>query len=286
MKELSNFLPISRKLFENKLWKEKREFSKAEAWIDLIQTARYKDEKTTEIIDGKLCTWGRGQLIASYRFLAKRWGWKSLNKVRHFLVLLEKCSQIETGKEQGLTLITLCNYESYNGEGNSEGTQKEQRGNSNGTAMEQNSNIDNIEKNVIITPPAKAGNDFINDILNLFLTEYRQVYGTEYVVVNKGKDRSAIGKLLNHYKSTNTEKKTSEQTLQDFRLLFKRAMLIDDTFLRDNMSPAIILNKLNFIKTWREDNHKNGNNGKHEPKQQNFEPTSQTMKDLLDGKLG
>ena len=48
------FIPISRKLFNNFLWEEKREFSRAEAWIDLLQLARFEANSTKEIINGRV----------------------------------------------------------------------------------------------------------------------------------------------------------------------------------------------------------------------------------------
>ena len=36
------FLRLNRKFFSNELWKEARVFSECEAWLDLIQSARFE----------------------------------------------------------------------------------------------------------------------------------------------------------------------------------------------------------------------------------------------------
>ena len=35
------FLRLSRRFFSNEMWKVAREFSECEAWLDLIQSARF-----------------------------------------------------------------------------------------------------------------------------------------------------------------------------------------------------------------------------------------------------
>lgn len=155
-------IPLSRKLFGDDIfWTERREFSRFEAWIDLIQFARYKEGTTEKMIDNKLCTWDRGQLIASYRFLAKRWGWHSLSKVKRFLGVLQECHRIETATEHGMTKITLCNYEVYNTLRDTDETKKRQQRDSKETETKQNSNKDNKGKKVLIY-------DNNNDLSKLF----------------------------------------------------------------------------------------------------------------------
>ena len=121
------FIPISRKLFNNFLWEEKREFSRAEAWIDLLQLARFEANSTKEIINGRVIEYKRGERPLSLRLLADRWKW-SKNRVDKFLDLLVSERMITKRTTQGTavrtdngtacgtkqTIITICNYESYN----------------------------------------------------------------------------------------------------------------------------------------------------------------------------
>lgn len=113
--KLTNFLPINRKLFEHKFWTDKREFSKFEAWLDLLQSARFEISEGSVLIGYKTVKYGRGQFVASYRFLATRWQW-STKKVGNYLGMLEENGMLkkETVKETPVTLITICKYETYN----------------------------------------------------------------------------------------------------------------------------------------------------------------------------
>ena len=49
----------------------------------------------------------------SISFLMKRWQW-SEKKVRYFLSKLKRKGMITTCNKQGMTVITLCNYDEYN----------------------------------------------------------------------------------------------------------------------------------------------------------------------------
>lgn len=107
------YIKLHRKFFENTLWKEPREYSKAEAWLDLIQSARFDSSQV--ILNGRAIEVQMSEVAASRRYLEKRWGWGS-TKVNNFLDYLKKNQMITTKQTSGQTIITLCNYERYNGE--------------------------------------------------------------------------------------------------------------------------------------------------------------------------
>ena len=113
------FLKLDRKFFDHFLWKEKRKFSRAEAWLDLIQLVSYSDGKS-QIINGVLVKWNRGQHPVSLSFLSRRWDW-SINKVRTYLNTLETTGQATYQTTNVGTMITLCNYDIYNPEPQAEG---------------------------------------------------------------------------------------------------------------------------------------------------------------------
>jgi len=68
---------VSRKVFDavhgDPLWLEKREFSRWEAWIDVIQLAAWKDSPYHT--SSGIVRLRRGEFMASRRYLAKRWNW-------------------------------------------------------------------------------------------------------------------------------------------------------------------------------------------------------------------
>lgn len=115
---------LSRKLFSHRIWRAARTFSECEAWIDLIQSARFEATVTIERIGGRDITYGRGQFPASISFLSDRWGWPSTKKVRNFLDMLKKEGMITTDCTQGMNIITLCKYDEYNSPENVSGKPK------------------------------------------------------------------------------------------------------------------------------------------------------------------
>ena len=99
-----------------------------------------------------------------------------------------------------------------------------------------------------IPSSGKPERDFIDNLLNLFLVEFKAARNEDYVLVSREKERSAISKLLMHYKTQNPDKNT-EETLSDFENIFRQSFTVNDKFLQENISPSMILTKLNFIKT-------------------------------------
>lgn len=106
------FVPVARKFFHGDLWKEGREFSRAEAWLYMIASASYAPE--AKLIEGRCVNLRRGELAASQRYLAQKWTW-SKSKVARFLENLTAAGRVRTRNEPGLNVITLCNYERFNG---------------------------------------------------------------------------------------------------------------------------------------------------------------------------
>lgn len=108
------FVRLSRKIFEHSYWLQKRSYSYAEAWIDLIQMARYDENPFVKILTcSRQITINRGEIHASIRYLAERWSW-STGKTRRFLDASEEKKEIERKTAQGETIIRLCNYDTYN----------------------------------------------------------------------------------------------------------------------------------------------------------------------------
>jgi len=120
---MEGFFKIQRKFFKHWLWDEKRTFSRAEAFLDLLQTAAFTS--TSRLIKGHVIEVKSGQLVASVRYLSTRWGWGK-DKVSHFLTTLETSSMIRRETRHSQTIITLCNYDRYaNGGDSSPDTNKD-----------------------------------------------------------------------------------------------------------------------------------------------------------------
>lgn len=122
------FVAIGRSFFKNFLWTEEREFSRAEAWLDLVSSCAYQPQK--KIVAGELVEVPRGGIVASERFLSDRWKW-SRTKVRAFLALLVSEEMIRPEKNHRNTVFFLCNFEKYNPQKNHPPDQgKDRRGTS------------------------------------------------------------------------------------------------------------------------------------------------------------
>ncbi len=107
------FIPLRRSFFSHPLWEERRAYSRAEAWLDMIATAAFQETK--KLVAGALIEVPRGGIVASERFLSDRWMW-SRTKVRAFLDLLRTEEMVTTSGEKttGCTIVLLCNYEQFN----------------------------------------------------------------------------------------------------------------------------------------------------------------------------
>lgn len=112
MSEPTGYILLSRKLFKSDLWLQKRVFSDVEAWIDIIQTAQWRD-RVFETEKFGAIELKRGEFIGSVRRFEKRWKW-SKSKVGRFLEANRKLGRI-VGQRSGRygTVYLVANYDSY-----------------------------------------------------------------------------------------------------------------------------------------------------------------------------
>lgn len=87
------YVAIPREFFDDPLWQEPRKLSKAEAWLDLIQLAACMDGPY-KTLTGDIPL-RRGEVMASTRTLATRWGW-SRGAVQRFLTLRKQQGKLVT----------------------------------------------------------------------------------------------------------------------------------------------------------------------------------------------
>lgn len=127
---MSGWIKIHRSITNHWLYTEKRVFSKFEAWNDILLTVNYIDAKT--IIKGSIYEVKRGQSILSLDSWSKRWNWDK-SKVRRFLNTLQLDNMIVIKSDTVTTQLTVCNYESYQGERNADETQLKRKRNADET---------------------------------------------------------------------------------------------------------------------------------------------------------
>lgn len=235
------YIPISRRIFEHPFWCEDRVFSRFEAWLDIVQSARFEDTK--QLIGNRFIEVKRGQMLVSLRFLAGRWQW-STKKVNSFLDLLIQDKMIikETPKETGQTVITICNYDKYNFISQELETEKKQQGNSKETKL-----IKIIKKikedNIPPTPPKGEG---VNSKARLLFENYfRETFSDSYYWT--AKDAGAMSQLLNKLKFQRKQKKMD---VSDDSLLYALQYLLSSVkegWIFENFSVTNINSKFNEI---------------------------------------
>lgn len=106
------YIAIWRKIKDHPFAKEKRVYSKYEAWLDILMEARHCLEPEEVLFGMKTIVCNYGECLKSTRTWGRRWGW-SESKVRRFLKLLEKMNQIHFLNEIQTTRITVLNYKQY-----------------------------------------------------------------------------------------------------------------------------------------------------------------------------
>ena len=100
-------------MFNDKLWLSEP-FTKAQAWIDLIFLAHWKDEY--KYVRGNKIKVNRGEVSWSLRDLSKRWKW-SVNKTVRYIKELENDKQLNTQNSKLSNRYYIVNYELYQGDG-------------------------------------------------------------------------------------------------------------------------------------------------------------------------
>lgn len=113
---MSGWIRLWRQIREHQFWQERRRFSKAEAWIDLLMDAAFEDHNA--VLGSTVIRVKRGQALISQRKKAIRWGW-SRQATLNFISVLRRLQmvghEVGHGPEGGYTLLTINNYEKFQG---------------------------------------------------------------------------------------------------------------------------------------------------------------------------
>ena len=140
------WIKLHRRIQEHWIYQERRQFSRYEAWIDLLLMANHRENRV--LIDNELITVEKGQLITSIRKLCDRWDWSN-TKVSNFLKLLQKDEMISYKSDTKKTVINICNYSVYHdsesGENDTETTRKHNGNISEAYQKHTNKNVKNVK---------------------------------------------------------------------------------------------------------------------------------------------
>lgn len=138
------FVCVYRSIKKHWIWLDSRIKTPFEAWIDLLLRASHEDQKEPVGVDFIIVK--RGQVLTSQLKLSKDWFW-SRKKVNHFLKVLQKDGMIFLNAATKWSMITICNYGTYQ----DKRTSKEQQRNIKGTSEEHIQPLEPLKKNS--TPP-------------------------------------------------------------------------------------------------------------------------------------
>ncbi|EOA9122083.1 DnaD domain protein [Staphylococcus aureus] len=179
---MTGWISIDRSIQNHWLFKEKRTFSKYEAWIYLLMEANHSKAKVP--IGNQIVTVERGQRLTSILTLSDLFNWSRF-KVKTFLDLLESDGMLEVKTTSKYTLITIVNYDFYQSEqgrnqhqNDIKPTSKQHQSNINPTSKQHqtntnnNDNKDNNEKNVNNEKKKTTAFDFFQDNGFGFITSY------------------------------------------------------------------------------------------------------------------
>lgn len=210
----------------------------------------------------------RGDAIFGLRSLSEKLG-ISIRTLRTCLNRLKSTREVTLKTTHQFTIVTICNYEHYQGDRNETDTLNDTQTDKQLTHDRHTTDtILRIKKVRNKKSKKETGQtslpDTKKDYLDSLLIEFQEAYkitGIEYEILNPGKEKEAMGKLATLYKKKYPDAKT-EEALFGMRAFFDRCMQINDPWLKDNMSPSIIISKFNEInKILRNGNQRTNSKG-------------------------
>lgn len=89
-----------------------QDMEKLGRWYDLLANVNYEEGKI--LIGGQVVRLRRGQWAGSLSYLSERWGC-SKSTASKFLDILEADEMIERKVERKITIVTICNWDKYQG---------------------------------------------------------------------------------------------------------------------------------------------------------------------------
>jgi hypothetical protein len=139
---MSGWIKVHRQLSNHWIW-EKPEYLKW--WLDILMQANIEPKKV--LIKNQLIEIGRGEVVYSYETWANRWKINK-SKVLRFLKMLEKDSMIVLKSETVTTRITICKYDTYQGERNDNETQVKRNWNASETQVKPTKEVKELKKEI------------------------------------------------------------------------------------------------------------------------------------------
>lgn len=109
---MNGWIKIHRKIFDNSIWNLREPYDKRSAWIYLLLKASHEDMAVE--FKGETVNLKSGTLIDTYRHFSDTWMWP-LARVQRYIEKLKAIQMINAERYKGGTLITIVNWEFYQG---------------------------------------------------------------------------------------------------------------------------------------------------------------------------
>jgi DNA replication protein DnaD len=137
------YILIHRSLGDHWLWEEKRVFSRAEAWLDMLMECNHSERDV--LIGGMLIKCKRGESLNSISTWAERWKWNK-SKVVRFFVLLENENMIQQMPSPKSKHIRVCKYDSYQANRNGDEIKTKSKRNQNEIKTKTNKQLKQLKQ--------------------------------------------------------------------------------------------------------------------------------------------
>lgn len=214
---ITGWIKIYRSVKSHWIWTKNKPLSYFEAWILIILSVNYSDEKV--LIDSELIECKRGQKLYSLQSWANMFNW-SIQKVRTFFRLLSSDNMIELEGLRKTTRLTVCNYESYQSQqqtDNKQITSRQQADNKQITTSKEYKNEKNINTkyiDAVYFEKSKEVDDAFRDYLKLrikhkytmtdraikaLVKKLREIAGNDVNLALKTIDNAILGKWKSFY---------------------------------------------------------------------------------------
>lgn len=116
------WVPVYRSIKDHWLWDNDEPFSKGQAWIDLLLSVNHEEKKIK--VGSRIQVIKPGQMWTSYKKLGNRWNW-SRERVYRYTKMLKSDGMILVDATPSGTLLTLLNWDVFNGQRNTNETTNE-----------------------------------------------------------------------------------------------------------------------------------------------------------------
>lgn len=215
------WISLHRNIKDHYLFKEKRVFSRFEAWIDILLSANHVDGKA--MLFGSVIDVKAGELITSEIKLMDKWGW-SKTKVRRFLNELVCDGMVIRKSDNKKTTLTVVKWAQYQHLETTEEPQKDFKKTSKRLQKDtfNNDNKINNENNNII-PNGICQNENFDKAhkgekidFTLLLEFYNKTFGKQARIVNDKVKRAYNARMKEGYLKEDIQKAMQVCKLNDF----------------------------------------------------------------------